>query len=575
MRAGRLLFAGSLVLILLPPAAPRAQDHPILVALQDELKRSMEGLRMKDQPPPYFLSYRVDDVSSASVVGSLGALVQDAAIHNRTLQVEVRVGDYAFDSSRFLSGTGQSGVGVARVPIDDDVLVMRRQIWLATDGAYKRAVNVFSRKKAAFQNRAAGESIPDFSRETPVEKIVPGAAASAQASSAGWADRVRQISAVFLSAPDIQASDVVFTESRGTRYFVNSEGFKVVTPIQSAMVRVLAEALASDGMVVRDSIVVVGNSAQELPAAADLIGRTRDLTARLSALRSAPAGDAFSGPVLVEGEGSAQLLAMTFAPLLTSRRPPETENTRLAASAQSMASPYLTRIGSRVLPESFSVSDTPSVTRYEGAPVPGAYVVDDEGVLAKDVTLVENGTLVTLLTSRTPQQNLTQSNGHARGGVAQPSVFQVRSARAVPAAELKQKYLEMLKQQGKPYGYIVRAVANPALLATATFESLDPAGGGAGGPGGTLSAPQILRAVRVTPDGKEEPVRGLQFGPITHAVFRTIAEASAERPLHNMRVGGGTIVSLMVPSLIFEDLEIQRNRGVAQKAPVVGSPLKR
>jgi hypothetical protein len=159
--------------------------------------------------------------------------------------------------------------------------------------------------------------------------------------------------------------------------------------------------------------------------------------------------------------------------------------------------------------------------------------------------------------------------------VAQPSVFQVRSARAIPAAAMKQKYLEMLKQQGKPYGYIVRAVVNPASLQAAAFDTGEPVGGGAGGPGGTLSAPQILRAVRVTPDGKEEPVRGLQFGPITHSAFRTIAEASAERPLHNMRIGGGTVVSLMVPSLIFEDLEIQKSRGVAQKAPVVPSPLKR
>jgi hypothetical protein len=549
-----------------------AQDHPILVALQQELKRSMDGLRMKDQPPPYFIAFRVDDVSSANAIGSLGALIQDVATRSRTLQVEVRVGDYAFDSSRFISSAGQPGVGVARMPIDDDMEIMRRQVWLTTDTAYKRAVNVFSRKKAAFQNRADGESIPDFAKETPVEKILPTAGPAA--STGPWADRVRQISAVFLSAPEIQASDVIFSESRGTRYFVNSEGFKIVAPIQSVMLRVLGEALAGDGTVVRDSIFITGSSAQELPPAAELIARTRELTTRLVALRTAPAGEAYTGPVLVEGEGSAELLGMTFAPLLTSRRPPDSENTRSAAGAQSMVSPYLTRIGARVLPESFSVSDTPSLTRYENAPVPGAYVVDDEGVLAKDVTLVENGTLMTLLTGRTPQQNLLQSNGHARGGVAQPSVFQVRSARALPAAALKQKYLDMLKQQGKPYGYIVRAVGNPFALLPAVFESSESSGPGTTGPGGALSAPQILRAVRVTPDGKEEPVRGLQFGPITHTTFRSIAEASAERPLLNTRISGGAVVSLMVPSLIFDDLEIQKSRGIAQKSAIVPSPVK-
>jgi hypothetical protein len=40
------------------------------------------------------------------------------------------------------------------LPLDDSYDAMRRQMWLATDTAYKRAVGVFARKKAAFQNRA-------------------------------------------------------------------------------------------------------------------------------------------------------------------------------------------------------------------------------------------------------------------------------------------------------------------------------------------------------------------------------------------------------------------------------------
>ncbi|MCK7506058.1 MAG: metallopeptidase TldD-related protein [Desulfobacterales bacterium] len=74
--------------------------------------------------------------------------------------------------------------------------------------------------------------------------------------------------------------------------------------------------------------------------------------------------------------------------------------------SQAGVTPFLTRIGNRVLPESFTVKDTPSMTRFGALPVGGAYAVDDEGVLAQDVTLVEGGRLRTLLTSRTPQRNL-------------------------------------------------------------------------------------------------------------------------------------------------------------------------
>ena len=82
--------------------------------------------------------------------------------------------------------------------------------------------------------------------------------------------------------------------------------------------------------------------------------------------------------------------------------------------------------------ESFSVSDTPSLSQFAGRPVPGAYEVDDEGVPAQDVPLVENGRLLMLLTNRTPNRNLPKSNGHAprqrpagrrRAGAEQPRRF--------------------------------------------------------------------------------------------------------------------------------------------------------
>ena len=241
---------------------------------------------------------------------------------------------------------------------------------------------------------------------------------------------------------------------------------------------------------------------------------------------------------------------------MLARRAPDGEGPRFG-QGQGQATPFLTRIGLRVMSDSFSVSDTPSLTQYAGRPVAGAYVVDDEAVPAEDVTLVEKGRLVTLLTSRTPQKSLPQSNGHGRSGSVQPGVFQVRSTQATPASDLKAKYLALLKVQGKPFGYIVRAIAAPGDV---------PGGGGPGGP-------LILEAVKVTPDGKEESVRGLRFANVPSTAFRDILEASEERALHNYRVDGGTAASMIVPNLIFEELEIQKTREIVQKPPAVPSPL--
>ena len=221
--------------------------------------------------------------------------------------------------------------------------------------------------------------------------------------------------------------------------------------------------------------------------------------------------------------------------------------------AQAPPSPFLNRTGLRVMADAFNASDTPSLTHFEGKPLAGSYAVDDEGVRAKDVTLVTKGRLATLLTSRVPQKNFARSNGHGRSNTVLAGVFQLESAQAIPASELKDKYIALLKAQDKTYGYIVRGVRSD--------------GQGGAGPG-------IDSIVKVTLDGRETPVRGMRFGTVSPMAFRDLAEASNERAVFSYRAGATSAVSVIAPSLIFEELEIQRIRDILQKPPVVPSPLK-
>ena len=168
---------------------PRAQESPTLSAMQDEMKRSMAELRMKGEAAPYYIAYEVLDRTMSDVSGRLGAIVENPPRRTRTLRVEVRVGDYTFDSSRFVvqgfgGGAGLSGETVI-APLDDDYDAMRREIWLTTDAAYKRAITMFARKKAAFQNRTASDPIPDFSQEPPVETIASRRSGSTDSSDRG------------------------------------------------------------------------------------------------------------------------------------------------------------------------------------------------------------------------------------------------------------------------------------------------------------------------------------------------------------------------------------------------------
>jgi TldD protein len=210
-----------------------------------------------------------------------------------------------------------------------------------------------------------------------------------------------------------------------------------------------------------------------------------------------------------------------------------------------------------VMAESFSVSDTPSLREFNGRPVAGSFVVDDQGVRARDVTLVEKGRLTTLLAGRAPLKGLLRSSGHTRGGDVLPGVFRVESADAVPAAELRKKYLELLAVQDKAFGYIVRGLANPT----------EASGGGPG------TGPAIFDAVKITRDGREQPVRGVRLGAVPPSTFRDLLDASRERTLYSFRGTSSDAVSVIVPDIIYEELEIQQAREITQRPPEVKSPL--
>jgi predicted Zn-dependent protease len=549
--------------LFLTGVAPDAQDTPMLSAMADELARSMKELRMKDQPAPYFIEYEVWDRAQTRVTARLGALTEDLTGKSRTLRVGVRVGSYDFDSSLFNApGAGGGGVvelaadGSISAPLDDDYDTMRRQIWLATDAAYKRSVSVFARKKAAFQNRATGtDTVPDFSKESPQQSIASGLPLTFV--NRDWPDRAKQISSVFNNSPLIESSEVSVADTRGTRYYLNSEGFKVVAPLQIASIRVVADARADDGSALRDTFTVVEKSLSDLPSVSEIVTRTREMAQRLTRLRTAPVAEEYAGPILVEGQASAELFTQVMLPPMLARRSPESAGRGGRGGGAPPVTPFLRRVGLRVLAEPFSITETPSLREFNGRPVAGSYTVDDYGIKPKDVTLVEKGRLVTLLTGRTPLKGFLQSSGHTRGGDVQPSVVQIQSSEPVSAAEVRTRYLELLKKQDREYGYIIRAIASPGEL---------PGGGGGGGP-------VVLNAVRVTDDGKEEPVRGLRLATVATTAFRDLLDASRERTMYSFRGTNVDPITVIAPNIIFEELEIQHTREITQKPPVVKSPL--
>src|SRR2546425_8434927 len=113
------------------------------------------------------------------------------------------------------------------------------------------------------------------------------------------------------------------------------------------------------------------------------------------------------------GQAYAEMFARVLAPNLSGQRLPLSDQQQ----AQTTRSELLDRMNRPVLPRFLSVFDDPTAQRVGNQELLGHYQVDDQGVPARRVSLIEQGVLKNFLMSRRPGKDMPQSNGHGRSVV--------------------------------------------------------------------------------------------------------------------------------------------------------------
>ena len=362
----------------------QAQENLLMKALRDEMGRTMERLQLEDMDRPYYVAYWVREYEGRGGTAILGGLLgRGRGSSSRYLSVELRVGDHDLDNTNFMDfGRMRSRVFragfPASLPLRDDYKELRRQIWLATDGAYKQAVHSLAKKRATLQNKTRVEIIPDFSREEPVEyrDDNPPAPLPDEARLEAVA---KKLSAVFKEVPNIFESRVSASLNSGTIYFVNSEGSSYVRNFTSASIQALAATQAVDGTQLEDFVVARGRQWKDLPDQAELEASIRAMAERLGRLREAGFVERYNGPVLFEGQAAAELVNQILAPRLLALRTPIADNPRFGPFGSGPQNPFLEKLGSRVLPRFLNIVDDPTAGSHGEAPLLGGYEVDEEG----------------------------------------------------------------------------------------------------------------------------------------------------------------------------------------------------
>jgi hypothetical protein len=578
---------------------PQDNDQT-LRAMRDEMARSKTRLELQipgtNEPVrPYYVEYRLLDLDVKEIVAESGALMTSNHTRNRFMDVEARVGTYKLDSSNVMGDEGFRGFigSTGSVGIDRDYDSLRQDLWIATDQAFKEAIDTYSRKKAYLSSLARQSDIDDFSKAESVHLIDP--LVTPDWSSRNWEQEARDSSATLRAFPEIYESRVTYYLVYATEYLMTSEGTEIRTNRTFAAVEAGMNTLAQDGMPLNYLYSAYAPKPGELPNV-DAVRKGLNVAgSELMALRASQPAQDYTGPVLFEARAAAPLLAQILGPAMNGSRPPISFQPIVEQMLGNLGgkSDWTGRFGARVLPASVSVVDDPSAKDFHSTPLIGSYSVDDEGVRAEKVTVVENGTLKALLMSRRPGNDSDQSNGHGRSGFltdAKPTMSNLffTSTDEISPGELKKKFLDECRAEKLAYCVIVREMDNPSLslLHQEDFSELLASYGGGAGTGDRLP----LLVYKIYPeDGREEVIRGARIIGVNSRSLRNLAGIGNDNFVYNYMQSqiagfsgtalgafgsaqGGLPASVVAPSLLFEELEVRGARGEPKRLPLLPAP---
>jgi TldD protein len=535
---------------------------PGLVALEAELRRAMSELGKSGSPPPYFIGYEVHDRRDISISASEGALLGSTDQRTRALSVEVRVGNNALDSTHPLRGgfagfdfDAMMGSSVS-LPLDDVPAAIRAVAWAETDRRYKAAIERLLKIKSEKKIRTAEEDpSDDFSREKPVTFVEPPAKVTLDATA--WETRVRRLSARFRNLPDIRGARVALDVGSVNRSIANSEGSSIQTGRNYARISIQASTRAEDGMDLErhesfDAAEIAG-----LPDEATLARAADAIIADLLALRRASLAEPFVGPAILEGKAAAVFFHEIFGHRVEGHRQKRDEEGQTFAK----------KVGQAVMPGFISIYDDPTVVRIGRESLNGSYRFDDEGVMGQRVSLVEGGVLKNFLMGRSPTRGFNHSNGHGRrqegrAVVARQGNLVVQPALAVSNDELRRRLRDEARRQGKAYGLLFRDISggftNTERFMPQAFKVLP------------------ILVYRVWADGRpDEILRGVDIVGTPLAALNKIMAASDDYQTFNgycSAESGYVPVSATSPSLLVQQIEVERKEKGSDKPPVLSSP---
>lgn len=530
-------------------------------AMQDEMARSKNELILPGSPAPFFVAYTVGENQYISVSSTLGVILSSKESEKERLHsVNLYVGDNKFSSDYSYTGNGiQSPSFTTR---DDNYDQLRRNFWQTSDLSYKFAVEVYNSKKNNIKTANISEeekALPDL---LPLKKVEVYATAepALNLSKKSYEDLAKLLSKEFAKYPQISDSRVEADGVETVYYYLSTEGTKVKEKEVYAGITFRGKVRNNKGQIVQDVETIFAPAFEQLPSKEALIAKVNKFAEKLVSLCNAePMAEYYFGPVLFENDAVATILSdnlVSQSGIISIRKPIQVlasvsrvEN----VGAMKDIKPLEERINKKVIDSRLSVSNKTDLKEFNGMFLLGSYEMDAQGVApVKDVKLIENGILKTLLSSRVPTRKISESTGSVRFGVrpravvtgVAPGVLVVNSLSGSSRDELKADLIKAAIEEGLDYAYIVRNIASETT--------------------------QYIYKVSVK-DGSETLVTGTEVTPVPLTKLKRVLGVSKEQEATSYLYKGSIPTSIIHPkAILIEDIEINKKPlSVQKESPLI------
>jgi TldD protein len=540
----------------------QAQDS-LMILLSDEIKREMSELS-KQKMPPYYIDYRVDDISSINLSASFGSLVSDNKNNSRILTTTVKIGDYSFDNTHEFKGdysiSDPNNVFSCALPFEDEPDAVKQVIWRATDQAYKNSMSAF----AAIQNRKGKNNdihVPDdFSKEKASKYFEePLGSEETNINKDVWIQRLKEYSNITSNDSSIFHCEASFNFVTDRQYFISTEGSEITQNSTYCQIQFIIAIQHEKGTILPLQKSYTAFLPADLPSQEKVLKDLQLLYSDLKKMRTASLAEPYAGPAILSSEASGVFFHEIFGHRI--------EGQRLESSDDSQT--FKDKLGSKVLPDDFSVYSDPTLFSWKGQDLIGAYHYDQQGIFGQRVLVAGNGILKNFLMSRRPTSEFSSSNGHGRAQTgfapaSRQSNLIVESSNPLPFEELRKQLMKECKKQKKAYGYYFKEVIGGLTLTdrynTNVFNVIP------------------TEVYKIYTDGRpDELVTGVELIGTPLTMFSNILSAGDKQEVFTGFCGaesGQIPVTTIAPAIFVKKIETQKTPESNSRLPLLPPPVK-